>query len=386
MTIAEWFNSDPVKDFRRSILGDAQVNVCSRCYHEEKVGGNSRRFKSNQKSVIFRQAFDASFEQSPSRKYFDKSGYTDTNPIDIHIDLGNYCNLACKMCYAGASSKIASQEVRWGIESSRKYVGTDWTRDQSVWNNFKLQIVDIPNLKNIHLMGGETMLSDRFEDLVDTFIDHKKFDVCFSFVTNGTVLKPELIKKLKHFSRVGIEVSIETTTDHNSYVRQGTDTSQVLKNIQWYQSQCDQSNMYVTLRPAVSLLTIGYYSTLLEYAISNKLTIKSLLVTTPSFLNANNLPPSVKQQYSETFDSVLNSCSHINFCVDYNASDPNNYLVNIKEEAVMCKNLLLAQSSTDSSLAHRQLVDHCQKWDRVYGYNAKAMYPELKSIWEKYGY
>ena len=99
-TIAEWFNSDPVRHFRQGVLGDRPVSACSRCYQEESVGGNSRRIKSNQKSVIFQQAFADSFEQSPGRRHFNESGNTSTHPIDIHVDLGNYCNLACKMCDA----------------------------------------------------------------------------------------------------------------------------------------------------------------------------------------------------------------------------------------------------------------------------------------------
>ena len=46
-------------------------------------------------------------------------------------------------------------------------------------------------------MGGETLLTDRLEDLVDTMIEHKRFEICFSFVTNGTVFRLELLNKLK---------------------------------------------------------------------------------------------------------------------------------------------------------------------------------------------
>ena len=89
MPIADWFNSEPVKQFRQQVLGDKPVSACSACYQEEQVGGNSRRIKSNQKSAIFKQSFDQSFAQSPGFKHFNQSGITDTQPIDIHIDLGN---------------------------------------------------------------------------------------------------------------------------------------------------------------------------------------------------------------------------------------------------------------------------------------------------------
>lgn len=385
-TIAEWFNSDPVKHFRQGVLGDRPVSACSRCYQEESVGGNSRRFKSNQKSVIFQQAFADSFEQSPGRKHFDLSGTTSTHPIDIHVDLGNYCNLACKMCNPQASSTIASQQVKWGIESSRQYLGTDWTQNDSVWNSFLQQLLNIPKLNNIHFMGGETLLTQRFEDFVNHMIAHNRLDVCFSFVTNGTKFKPELMNKLKKFRRVGIEVSIETVDSHNSYQRQGTDTDQVMANLDRYLDQCNGSNITLTVRPAVSALTIGYFPGLLEYCLDKNLIVKSLLVTDPRFLNAVILPDTVKQQYLEHYQVLLDRLNSVQVPRDYNASDPNNHHMIVKEQVQMCMNILRQPAPPDAEKQRKLMVDHCRKWDQVYGYNARALYPELVEVWTQYDY
>ena len=269
MSILEWFNSEPARRFRVDMLGHKPVSACRRCYVDESHDGNSRRLRSNQKSVIFtRTAFEHSFDQSPGYRNFLYSdwyhGQTLTHPIDIHVDLGNFCNLACKMCNPRASSTIASQHVKWGLEASRQYLGTDWTRNTEVWNSFKQQLLEIPDLNNIHFMGGETLLTPRFEDLVDAMIEAKRWDLCFSFVTNGSVFKPELIQKLSKFKRVGIEFSIETVDDHNAYQRQGTNTQQVLENIERYLTHCNGTSITLTVRPAVSALTIGNYSTLLK--------------------------------------------------------------------------------------------------------------------------
>ena len=385
-TIAEWFNSEPVKHFRQGVLGDSPVSACSRCYQEESVGGNSRRLKSNQKSVIFRQAFADSFEQSPGRKHFDTSGLTGTYPIDIHIDLGNYCNLACKMCTPRASSTIASQQVKWGIESSRQYLGTDWTRDDAVWNSFLQQLLDTPGLNNIHFMGGETLLTSRFEDLVNHMIAHDCLDLCFSFVTNGTVFRPELLEKLKLFRRVGIEVSIETVDSHNSYQRQGTDTDQVMANLDRYLDQCNGSNITLTVRPAVSALTIGYFPGLLQYCLDRNLLVKSLLVTKPDFLNAVILPDSVKDQYLESYQQLIDQLPDTQVPIDYNTSDPHNTAIIVKEQAHMCMNMLSQPEPNNVGELRQLMVDHCRKWDQVYGYDARALYPELTDIWDQHGY
>jgi hypothetical protein len=385
-TIAEWFNSEPVKHFRQGVLGNSPVSACSRCYQEESVGGNSRRIKSNQKSVIFRKAFADSFEQSPSQKYFVASGITNTHPIDIHIDLGNYCNLGCKMCDSRASSTIASQEVKWGIESSRQYLGTDWTQNAHTWERFLQQLLDIPGLNNIHFMGGETLLTNRFEDLVDHMIAHNKLDLCLSFVTNGTVFKPGLINKLKRFRRVGIEVSIETVDVHNAYQRQGTDTQMVLANLDRYRAECNGSSITLTVRPAISLLTIGYFPGLLQYCLDQNLIVKSLLVTSPQYLDAVILPLEVKQLYLGYYQKLMGQLNNIQIPVDYNASDPNNWIVIVKEQAQMCVNILQQPEPDNADQLRQQMVDHCRRWDRVYGYDARVLYPELEQVWDQYDY
>ena len=385
-TIAEWFNSDPVKHFRQGVLGDNPVSACSRCYQEESMGGNSRRIKSNQKSVIFRQAFADSFEQSPGRKHFDPSGITGTHPIDIHVDLGNYCNLACKMCNPRASSTIAGQQVKWGIESSRQYLGTDWTRDDTVWNSFLQQLLDTPGLNNIHFMGGETLLTKRFEDFVDHMIAHDRLDLCFSFVTNGTVFRPELMDKLKQFQRVGIEVSIETVDSHNAYQRQGTNTELVLANLDRYLAWCNGSNITLTVRPAVSALTIGSFPELLQYCLDRNLLVKSLLVTKPDFLSAVILPKSVKNQYLESYQQLIDRLPDTQILIDYNASDPHNTAMIVKEQAYMCMNVLSQPEPDDVGELRQLMVEHCRKWDQVYGYDARALYPELTEVWDQYGY
>jgi hypothetical protein len=191
-----------------------------------------------------------------------------------------------------------------------------------------------------------------------------------------------LINKLKQFTRVGIEVSIESTTEHNSYVRQGTDTKMVLDNIKQYQQHCNNSSVSVTLRPAVSALTVGYYHTLLDYCLEQKLLIKSLLVTKPDYLDINVLPTEIKNQYKQRYQIILDKVS-ADTSRDYNESDPNNYLQSIKSQAQQILNIL-DQPSTPELLG--ELVSMCHRWDSVFEFNAIDLYPELAEIFTKYEY
>jgi pyruvate-formate lyase-activating enzyme len=391
LSLMDWFNSQPVRDFRQKMLQSARISECRRCYVDEDHGGNSRRYKSNQKSVIFtKTAFADSFEQSPGHAHFlhsaNNQGHTLTYPIDLHIDLGNYCNLACKMCGPQASTTIAVQQVKWGDQSSQQYLGNDWTRDARVWHSFKSQLAAIPGLNNIHFMGGETLLTDRMEDLVDHMIAQERFDLCFSFVTNGTVWRPDLAKKLSKFRRVGFEISIESLTQHNAYTRQGTDTAVVLQNIQRYREMCNGDNITVTLRTAPSALTIGSYHTLLKWALEHRLVVKSNPVVRPRCLVVETLPQHVKQQYLQPYLDLLAQLNSEDTSADYNASDPNNHARVIKEQVLSCVSLLQTSTPPDADAAQEAMTRHCEKWDRVYKLDARALYPELHQVWDRYDY
>jgi hypothetical protein len=391
MSLTEWFNSQPVRNFRKKLLLDTPTDICSWCTNEEAMGGYSRRHRSNQKSVIFtRTAFTSSYEQSPGYKHFKHSelnqGLTNTLPIDLHIDLGNYCNLACKMCWSGASSTIAVQQVKWGIDQDKQYLGNDWTKDREIWTRVLNELLNMPKLKNIHFMGGETLLTSRFEEFVDFMTQHERFDICLSFVTNGTVFNDSLINKLKKFTRVGIEVSIETVTLHNGYVRQGTNTDLVLANLEKYKKHCTQSSVTLTIRPTISVLTIGYYHTLLEYCLENQLLIKSLLVTNPTWLNVNILPHNIRSSYLQKYHELLTKLTDINIDSDYNESDPNNYLRSIKIQCLQAAGCLESKQPIDSDQQLKIMVEHCRKWDNIYKLSALELYPEFNQLFKQYGY
>jgi molybdenum cofactor biosynthesis enzyme MoaA len=391
MSIANWFNSEPARKFRLAVAGNTPTSACRRCYTEETYSGTSRRHRSNQKSVIFtRTAFDESYQQSPGYDKFESSlanqGFDSGMPIDLHIDLGNYCNLTCKMCNARASSSIAAQYVKWGIAEADKYIGSDWTRNEEVWQRTLAELVTIKKLHNIHFMGGETLITSRFEDFVDYMIEHGRTDLHFSFVTNGTTFNQSLLDKLKKFQRVGIEVSIESLRAHNAYQRQGTDTQLVMSNLERYLNQCNGSGVTLTARPAISALTIGTYWTLLEYCYNKKIIVKNLLVNTPQFLDVRVLPDQVRSDYIQKYKQLerMLELEDVDPSNDYNESDPNQIAQIIKNQINQCVNLLASPRLPDNLLT--EMVQWCRRWDNVHGYNALDLYPELAEEFINRGY
>jgi MoaA/NifB/PqqE/SkfB family radical SAM enzyme len=382
MSIAEWYVSEPMQQARLRMLGSERWNHCRKCYHEEEHSNTSRRHRSNQKSVIFREQFQNSFEQSPGYDKFADLNYKGL-PVDLHIDLGNYCNLACKMCTPEASSRIASQHRVWKMTDT---VATDWTRDQATWDRFLAELITIPKLKNIHFMGGETLIQPRFEECIDYLIANKRTDVLISFVTNGTTYNPVLIKKLKQFARVGLEVSIETLGKTNNYIRQGTDTKVVVNNIMKYIAECNNTSITLTLRPAPSLLSARDYWQVIEFALQNQLLIKSNLCSEPEFLSIGTLPQSIRLTYLDNYKKLLQDLDNIDLAGEYNESDPGNYQTVAKKQILQMISLLSQPDPDDQYMLLTQLMQHIQDWDQVYGFDARALYPELEELLTRHSY
>jgi predicted esterase YcpF (UPF0227 family) len=115
--------------------------------------------------------------------------------------------------------------------------------------------------------------------------------------------------------------------------------------------------------------------------------VKSLWVTRPTFLNPQVLPNSIRSQYVDNYKNLIQEYKlEGNHLIDYNESDLNQLSRIILSQIDQCLNMLSQDQLPDSDQHLKDMVAWCQKWDRVYGYDARELYPELTEILDQYGY
>jgi hypothetical protein len=126
----------------------------------------------------------------------------------------------------------------------------------------------------------------------------------------------------------------------------------------------------------------------IEYALTNGLLIKSNLCTDPEFLHMNILPNDVKQQYKKSYQDLYErwQLDQLEFSVDSNESDPNNFRAVAKNQIIQVINMLDSTAPENSETLHQQLVQHLNRWDPVYKLDARELYPELGPLLDKHGY
>lgn len=386
MSVSQWFQSDVMKSKRIEILGDTELKECKGCYTEEKFGYESKRNKENLKTVIFNDRLEKSYSQSHWYDRFESAkNYSDQSPpIDWHVDLGNECNLACKMCNPNASSKIAAQYKKWNI-LNKSY--PNWTNDPVSFKNF-ISSVDNLKIHRLHFMGGEPLINKKFREIIDHLIKTNRKELSVSFVSNGTEVDLELIEKLNFFRSFDIEISIESIKDNNHYIRQGCNTEKLKSNIlQLQRIKTDNSN--IILRTVPQLLSINTYHNLVLWAWENKLPIQGIPLKSPSYLAINILPEYLKTLFISNLEVALNTIRNSTsqqlkqLTTGRDVSRIDQLLTNECESLIK---FLKEPAPADVTSQRKKLAEWLFKWDKVYNLNPFEIYPEYTEFLQKIEY
>ena len=387
-SISEWYNSATMAEHRRGMLGDTPIDACSSCYRAESYGNESYRISNNWRSVIFtRQAFDESFAQSPHQSQFQgKAG--PLLPVDLHIDMGNECNLACKFCHPTLSTQIASKYKVWGLLDRGMATRMNWMEDDATWLKFCNELLTMENLQSVHFMGREPTMSPRLEQFFDFFITHNRTDFAISFVTNGTLYSPELVYKMKQFRRADIDISMESILDNNYYIRQGLDKELFLGNVEKYLKHRTDT-FAICLKPVVSALTAPTFPELIEYFLDHNIMTENNICWDPAYLQISVLPWAIRQSYFPKYQRVLEKLQQQigtdNMDMSQSRMIERN-AVNLYNELNSVYQMLQAPEPDNAEDLRQELVMWLTRWDTALDLDARDHYPEWTEFLHSYDY
>lgn len=307
MSISDWVNSEYQKRARLEKVNGEFNSLCNICYHEEDVGSSSKRIREFPKISVDYQNFEETYNKNPLKEHFDFSkennGLTNfIKPTSYHISLGNECNLACKMCRPSNSTKIAVKQILSGEWKGPARM--NWTDDDAAWDSVIDYMCSTPNLEYVHIIGGEPLMNPKFHNLIDRLLDANLTNIYLGLTTNGTIFDEQLIQKLKPFRHIDIGISVETSDVLNDYIREGSDTPQVLENIKKYGSFRDTvPGLFVTLRAVPSALSIHTLDDLYKWCIENKIDVMTNHLIGPAYLQIKQLPKDIKDKLIEQYSN-----------------------------------------------------------------------------------
>jgi len=228
------------------------------------------------------------------------------------INPGNHCNLACRMCDTGPSSK-------WG--SLAREFPNKWMKDQGLVKHNKLTKSYVKNkvltkhLRQLTFAGGEPLLSKTASEYLEYMLENNVFDYLteLHLITNGTFALTDVWKEsFRKSNRVSLSFSMDGTGDNYNYIREYADFAHVLNNISNIVEEFQGPTFGFTVTYCLQAANAHkwkydeefFNNWMSKYHTSNDNILKPNVITYPSYLSLSCVHPDLIKKYGIEKEAV----------------------------------------------------------------------------------
>jgi hypothetical protein len=269
--LTDSWNSDYMKNIRRSMIAGKKLKTCYKCWHAIDQGLQALRRNNNQEYHIKNTNPDGSINY-PSK--------------DVQLHFGNVCNLNCKMCSQMYSHSIGKELLKMGDEDPdflkwvKKESGVlnNWTGELDVvYDWFKNEKVKKSIFEHVskhvtafNVIGGEPTVIKEFFELLEYCYDQNTLkDKTIGLCTNVTNVNPRLTKWLPEMKSVYVFPSVDGVNDRQEYIRYPSNWKTVVKNLNFYKDIFTKSgNGSIVFQPAIQALNIDMLDEMINFFLS----------------------------------------------------------------------------------------------------------------------
>ena len=220
-----------------------------------------------------------------------------TAPSWLQLDVGNICNLKCRMCCGYSSSRIDADAVhrQWNgtapAGGEKLPTGKRWFEDKSFIRNELFR--DPKEIKQLEFLGGETLLIKEIGDILECLIDAGVADsILLMATTNGTVVNSPWLALAQEFQELRLNVSVDGVDEYYEYIRYPAIWSAVTRNIELLRKQ---ERTHVTAIATLQAYNVLNIVELFRYLDFISLDFYAYPVSHPSYLSPMVLPPAARR-------------------------------------------------------------------------------------------
>lgn len=298
-SVEDAINSDFMKQLRLNMLADKPSGVCKQCYQAENTGGQTLRQQSLREygKYLDQELLNTS---ASGHLYDFKMRYFD-------FRFSNICNFKCRSCNSGYSSLWEAEDIKYGYNH----------RGGRVSKKTPAGVIDeilghIPHMERAYFAGGEPLITDEHYMMLTRMLEAGRTDIKLIYNSNASTLNFKGYDLMELWSQFDHPVEFCASIDHfghrAEYIRHGTkwaETEEVLKTIK----QSDFVDYGITT--AVTNMNYPGMHEFVEYMLEKDLwpdlDWQLNPVWNPSYMCAQALPESIKQQATEKLVVLLNS-------------------------------------------------------------------------------
>jgi len=289
----EWWNSEYMKNLRKSLWNGERHSDCARCWKEEDQGSPSLR--NNYNTLFNKFANFNDIKESAKNNFVVK-----TEPLSWDLRVGNLCNIKCVMCNSAYSSKIAEEDEEYSTQIIKLFPEKQNFDNSSIINwdtsqqGKELLKNIIKSARWVKLQGGEPLAVKTVRD----FIENLHTDTVLNITTNGTVLDKRLLNGLSRLKQVDFSISLEAASNANNIIRHGSSWPRLKKNILKLN---ELSNTDVQINHVLQITSVFYLREVIEFCEEHNLHLKLTILNDPTYLSLKACPI----EYLDLFNEIM---------------------------------------------------------------------------------
>lgn len=278
-------NSDSAKSLRKMMLKGKWHPECKRCMDEEGAGMKSMR-------DFYSERWKDRFTYEDAVEITEEDGTLpdEHTPFYYDLQLGNLCNLKCRICSPDVSSswlpdhqKLMGLGDKWRqpIAKGREVIMVEhlggkkynmspdpfaWANSDEFWEQMSERKSKIEHL---YLIGGEPMMIQRhFKFLKECVESGDAKNIVLQYDTNLTNLPQKVMEYWSDFKEVWIGFSIDGMGKELEYMRNPVKWDHMLKNIYKVEAFAKlNSNVKLTDGVTVSMYNVLHILDYIEWKV-----------------------------------------------------------------------------------------------------------------------
>ena len=377
------WNSQTLRDIRKKMLKGEKVNICSWCNYQESVGEISQRKNFNREflGIKYKELNQEILDRVEKSR---TNGYkVEKRPLYLDLRPGHLCNLKCRMCNAGSSSKIYQEqkkllnkdpalsdviETRYFQNNEKFY---NWNKNKEIWKTiYKWS----PDLRVLYFTGGEpTLIKENWEYIDYLIKEGYSSKIHLIFNINCTQLPDKLIETFKAFHSVEVRLSIDGFKKANEYIRHPSKWEEVENNIIKMMKNKNKTTLF-HFSNVIQVYNILDLPDLIEWMekIQDKFQVQMyptlMICQVPTFLNIAILPKNVKEEALRK----ISSCE-----ARPRAENWSGYFV---EHLKTIKNSLKEEEHQDINKELKRFFKYTKMLDKERDESFEQVFPELNRL------
>jgi pyruvate-formate lyase-activating enzyme len=390
-TLEEIRGSAYMRSVRRALADGRKIPVCGYCWGQEARGESSQRQLWN---GIYPEQLGAVRE-----RVTQGADAGAAMPLEyLQISVGNQCNLACRMCNASYSARIAEDPVhsKWAGEMDREgatvwdgagVVGRGlsppprrarWIEGTSWFEQPEFVEKDMmgagSTLKTLYVTGGEPLFVPAFDRILDDYISRGLAqDMAISLNTNLFHNERRIARAMESLLRFKLCFLAPSIDGHGAvyeYIRYPAKWPVVERNIRYVVDLARQrSNLYVMLTTVAQAYNLFNLVDLLRFADDLPVECRPHILDGPPQLLPQVLPLDLRLKAVELLDAYAAS-----------PGEPGPQVANRAHAGRIARHLAGCVETPDLAASRRAFVAFTRALDESRGQSLERSVPELREL------